>query len=89
MVISNTPVHDLAPSLLGHHVKERVSQVISDHRISHHLVTEDHQPKVIYVIYIILLYIYPVLEMKTILGVISMPCDQIATLGIRNMFSMK
>lgn len=59
---NNIPVYHLSPAFPCHHFQQRGAQVVPDGWVPDHLVPEDHQPQVVHIVHIVLLYINSVLQ---------------------------
>lgn len=55
------PVHHLPLPFTSDHVQQGLSEVVSDTTIADDLIPKDDKTQVVDILYIILLYIYPVL----------------------------
>lgn len=58
------PVYDLAFSLPCNHIQQRLPQMVSNAAVSHYLVPEYDEAKVVYILHVILLNVHPVLKNK-------------------------
>lgn len=59
------PVDHLSLPLAGDHVQQRLSEVVSDAAVTHHLISEDDEPQVVDVLNIILLHVHAILWTET------------------------
>lgn len=55
------PVHHLPLPLACDHVQQGLSEVVSDAAITNHLIPKDDKTQVVDILYIVLLYVHPVL----------------------------
>lgn len=61
MLSFRLPVHHLPLPLACDHVQQGLSEVVSDAAITNHLVPKDDKSQVVDILYIVLLYVHPVL----------------------------
>lgn len=59
--VSGLPVHHLPLPLACDHVQQGLSEVVSNAAITNHLIPKDDKTQVVDILYIVLLYVHPVL----------------------------
>ena len=55
------PVHHLPFPLACDHVQQGLSEVVSDAAITNHLIPKDDETQVVDILYVVLLYVHPIL----------------------------
>ena len=64
---ANWPVNHLPTSFLSNHIKQGILQVVAYAWVAHDLISEDHQPKVVHIVNVVLLDIHSVLRRRSAL----------------------